>query len=82
MQEFLLTRRHVTIPEKPQRIYSCNEANYASFPVGFQRFLDHAKTGEKPYSLRYVGSMVAGTYPTQRPCAAPCGSLLAHACPP
>lgn len=57
-----MTRRDVMIPEKPQRIYSCNEANYTSFPKGFQDFLDYAKSGEKPYSLRYVGSMVAGTH--------------------
>jgi fructose-1,6-bisphosphatase I len=62
--EFLLTRRNVMIPEKPQRIYSCNEANYASFPKGFQQFLDFAKSGEKPYSLRYVGSMVADVHRT------------------
>lgn len=62
--EFLLTRRDVTIPAKPQRIYSCNEANYASFPKGIQRFLDYAKSGDKPYSLRYVGSMVADVHRT------------------
>lgn len=58
--EFMLTRRNLRMPEKPQRIYSCNEGNYAAFPRGFQRFLDEAKKGDKPYSLRYVGSMVAG----------------------
>lgn len=62
--EFLLTRRGLRIPEKPQRIYSCNEGNYAAFPKGFQRFLDDAKKGEKPYSLRYVGSMVADVHRT------------------
>jgi len=62
--EFLLTRKGIMIPDKPQRIYSCNEANYASFPKGFQDFLDFAKSGEKPYSLRYVGSMVADVHRT------------------
>jgi fructose-1,6-bisphosphatase I len=38
--------------------------NYDSFPRGFQRFLDFTKTGEKPYSLRYVGSMVADMHRT------------------
>lgn len=57
--EFLLTRQNVKIPEKPQRIYSFNEGNYASFPKGIQAYLDFCKQGEKPYSLRYVGSMVA-----------------------
>jgi len=46
------------------QIYSCNEGNYAAFPPGFQRFLDEAKRGEKPYSLRYVGSMVADVHRT------------------
>lgn len=46
------------------QIYSCNEGNYAAFPRGFQRFLDDAKGGEKPYSLRYVGSMVADVHRT------------------
>lgn len=35
-----------------------------SFPKGFQRFLAWTKTGPKPYSLRYVGSMVADMHRT------------------
>lgn len=62
--EFLLTRSRVSIPATPQKIYSCNEGNYASFPLGFRKFLDFCKTGEKPYSLRYVGSMVADVHRT------------------
>ena len=42
----------------------CSEGNYASFPRGFQRFLDYTKEGPKPYSLRYVGSMVADMHRT------------------
>lgn len=62
--EYIMTRRNVRIPEKPQKIYSCNEGNYRAFPLGFRRFLDNAKLGEKPYSLRYVGSMVADIHRT------------------
>jgi hypothetical protein len=51
-------------PHHHLQIYSCNEGNYAAFPRGFQRFLDDAKGGEKPYSLRYVGSMVADVHRT------------------
>lgn len=60
--EFLLTRHNVMIPEKPQRIYSFNEGNYAAFPGGIKKYLDFCKEGEKPYSLRYVGSMVADVH--------------------
>ena len=52
------------IPTTPQRIYSFNEGNYAAFPTGVKRFLDFCKTGSKPYSLRYVGSMVADVHRT------------------
>ena len=40
------------------QIYSVNEGNYAAFPKGVRTFIDDCKKGEKPYSLRYVGSMV------------------------
>lgn len=66
--EFLLTRRNVRVPAAPQRIYSCNEANYASFPAGVRKFIDTAKTGEKPYSLRYgeyESGVCASGAPTQ-----------------
>ena len=62
--EFLLSHRRVVIPSSPQRIYSCNEGNRATFPAFVQRFLDEAKAGAKPYSLRYVGSMVADVHRT------------------
>lgn len=46
------------------QIYSLNEGNYASFSVGVRRFIDDCKKGEKPYSLRYVGSAVADIHRT------------------
>ena len=62
--EFFLTRRGVAIPAKPQRIYSCNEGNARTFSPGVRTFLDQCKDGEKPYSLRYTGSMVADVHRT------------------
>jgi fructose-1,6-bisphosphatase I len=65
--EFLLTEKAVRIPAKPKTIYSINEGNYASFPAGIKRYIDACKAppaGKKPYTLRYVGSMVADVHRT------------------
>lgn len=62
--EFLLTADKVRVPDAPKQIYSCNEGNYASFPKAVQEFIDEAKAAEPPYSLRYVGSMVADVHRT------------------
>ena len=59
-----MTRKGVMIPEKPQRIYSTNEGNERAFPAGLRKFIEYAKSGPKPYSLRYVGSMVADVHRT------------------
>jgi fructose-1,6-bisphosphatase I len=40
------------------------QGNYLAMPGGVRKFLDWAKTGAKPYSLRYVGSMVADVHRT------------------
>lgn len=61
---FVLTQENVRIPERGG-IYSVNEANAPSFPEGYRRFLDWAKTKPAgPYSSRYVGSMVADIHRT------------------
>jgi fructose-1,6-bisphosphatase I len=43
--------------------YSLNQGNYIKFPKGVQEYIDHCQglkgTNPKPYSLRYIGSMVA-----------------------
>jgi fructose-1,6-bisphosphatase I len=52
------------IPASPQRIYSVNEGNMASFPAFVQRFVEECKSGAKPYSLRYSGSMVGDIHRT------------------
>jgi fructose-1,6-bisphosphatase I len=62
--EFILSQPALRIPAAPQRIYSMNEGNVASFPRYVQRFAEAAKIGAKPYSLRYTGSMVADVHRT------------------
>lgn len=46
------------------QIYSVNEGNISSFPEPVKKFVDECKSGKKPYSLRYVGSMVADVHRT------------------
>jgi len=53
---FLLVERNLQIP-KATRSYSVNEAYRASFPKGYQMYLDWAH--QRGYSSRYVGTMVA-----------------------
>ncbi len=62
--EFLLSHKDLRMPTSPQRIYSCNEGNEKAFPLFVQKFIAQAKGGPKPYSLRYVGSMVADAHRT------------------
>ncbi|HEX2187433.1 MAG TPA: class 1 fructose-bisphosphatase [Longimicrobiaceae bacterium] len=59
--EFLLSHPHMRIPTPGQRIYSCNEGNYASWSEEQRRFVDHLKglDGGRPFSARYIGSLVA-----------------------
>jgi len=44
-------------------IYSINEANYFSFPEGVRQYIHYCQeedeTTHRPYSTRYIGSMVA-----------------------
>jgi len=60
--EFLLSHPNIRTPERG-RIYSVNEGNYAKWPVGVRRYVDWLKVDDKatgrPYSARYVGSLVA-----------------------
>jgi len=63
--EFILTVAKVTIPAKPKTIYSCNEGNWASFDDATKEFITQCKEKKpKPYSLRYVGSMVTDVHRT------------------
>jgi fructose-1,6-bisphosphatase I len=66
--EFLLSHPDMRFPEPPQRIYSCNEGNYGRWSEGQRRLVDHFKgidgEGGKPFSSRYIGSMVADFHRT------------------
>jgi fructose-1,6-bisphosphatase I len=66
--EFLLSHHDIRIPLPGQRIYSCNEGNYAKWSPEQRRLVDHLKgvDGEnsKPFSSRYIGSLVADFHRT------------------
>ncbi|MCL5028052.1 MAG: class 1 fructose-bisphosphatase [Bacteroidetes bacterium] len=60
--EFLLSHENIKIPKK-STIYSINEGNYLYWHPGLKKYIKYlqeedVKTG-RPYSTRYVGSMVA-----------------------
>jgi fructose-1,6-bisphosphatase I len=64
--EFILTHPNMRIPKK-RAIYSVNEGNslYWEDPVNeWVRTLKNPEQGGKPYSARYIGSMVADAYRT------------------
>jgi len=60
--EFLLSHENIRIPEKG-KIYSVNEGNYQYWNEKTRAMVDYFKTRDKgtgrPYSSRYVGSLVA-----------------------
>lgn len=59
--EFLLSHRDIQYPAKCN-IYSINEGNYRKLFEGVKQYLRFIKTSnevKKPYTLRYVGSLVA-----------------------
>jgi len=62
VQEFYLSHKNIKIPKKG-RMYSVNQGNFYEFPRALQEYIrwceqEDIKSG-RPYSLRYVGSMVA-----------------------
>jgi fructose-1,6-bisphosphatase I len=61
--EFLLSHPNIRIPTPSQRIYSVNEGNYGKWLPEQQRLVDHLNGkdggGQKPFSARYIGSLVA-----------------------
>lgn len=65
--EFLLSHENIRIPTKG-KIYSVNEGNYARWSKGMQRYVDWLKQEDpltgRPYSARYVGSLVADVHRT------------------
>jgi len=56
----------MTFPTKPKTIYSCNEGNYQLWDKEIQDAVEVFKnpTEGKPYSARYVGSMVSDVHRT------------------
>jgi fructose-1,6-bisphosphatase I len=60
--EFLLFYENIQIP-KESKTYSVNEGNYNKWDPKLQKYIDDLKSDNKernrPYSLRYVGSLVA-----------------------
>ena len=60
--EFLLSHENIRIPEKG-KIYSVNEGNYQYWDEKTRALVDYFKARDKetgrPYSSRYVGSLVA-----------------------
>lgn len=65
--EFVITHPNVQIPTKGN-IYSINEGNAANWDPATKKYVEECKAGTynkgKPYSLRYVGSMVADVHRT------------------
>ncbi len=65
--EFLLSHENIRIPEKGT-IYSTNEGNVGRWSPEMQRYIrylkeEDEKTG-RPYSARYIGSLVADVHRT------------------
>ena len=65
--EFLLSHPYIQIP-KQGKIYSVNEGNYMFWDEGVKRYVNFLKSKDnpigQPYSLRYIGSMVADMHRT------------------
>jgi fructose-1,6-bisphosphatase I len=60
--EFILSHKNIQTPKK-SKIYSINEGNYLYWHPGLKRYIkylqDEDKSTDRPYSSRYIGSMVA-----------------------
>ena len=65
--EFLLSHENIRIPKKGT-IYSVNEGNTGRWAPGMQRYVQWLKEEDpatgRPYSSRYIGSMVADVHRT------------------
>jgi fructose-1,6-bisphosphatase I len=65
--EFLLSNENIRIPKKG-KIYSMNEGNFGNWDPGMQRYIQYLKESDKatgrPYSLRYIGTMVGDAHRT------------------
>ncbi len=65
--EFLLSHENIRIPKRG-KIYSVNEGNYAYWGSGVKKYIKHLQEEDKatnrPYSGRYIGSLVADIHRT------------------
>ncbi len=65
--EFLLSHENIRIPRRG-KIYSLNEGNYYNWNEGMQRYVSYLKEDDaasrRPYSHRYIGTMVGDTHRT------------------
>ncbi|RGP71414.1 fructose-1,6-bisphosphatase [Fusarium sporotrichioides] len=64
--EFILSHPNMRLP-KSRDIYSCNEGNslyWEDKTINYFNSLKQAQENGKPYSARYIGSMVADAYRT------------------
>ena len=63
--EFVHTRSNMKIPDDGgKKIYSVNEGNSIHWDRAIQSAVQYFKNATKPYSARYVGSMVADIHRT------------------
>jgi fructose-1,6-bisphosphatase I len=65
--EFLLSHENIRIPRRGP-VYSMNQGNFNRWDPNMQRYVAHLQqedpASDRPYSLRYVGSMVADIHRT------------------
>ena len=63
--EFVHTRDKMIFPQDGgKKIYSCNEGNSVHWDDAIKQTVEDFKNAEKPYTARYVGSMVADIHRT------------------
>lgn len=65
--EFLLSHENIRVPKKG-KIYSVNEGNFCNWEERTKRYVQYLKEQDKatnrPYSLRYIGTMVGDSHRT------------------
>lgn len=65
--EFILSNHSIKIAEHG-KVYSVNEGNYKSWPMGLKKYVKYCQVEDpatdRPYSTRYIGSMVADVHRT------------------
>jgi fructose-1,6-bisphosphatase I len=66
--EFIMSHDNIKVPDSG-KIYSFNEGNYGMWSEGLKKYMDSLKdggkeAGSKPYSARYIGSLVGDFHRT------------------